>query len=167
MHLKGRRPRGAQARRQEWVDRLQGVVPVAVPISRQRAAGHRAVGDDGQCATDVFQQRLPRGCPVVVDKGDPFAEQAGIACYCQILPERQYWPEDDIAVSISLAATELAGVELEGLGPVASRILSTEKPQDKVAQRRGLSQGDEQTHRSLPDIPGAPGSAGGLFQPSR
>src|ERR1035437_3626123 len=139
MHLKGRRPRGTQARCEEWAGRLREVFPVAVSISRQRAAGHRAVGDDGQCAADVFQQRLPRRCSPVVDKGDPFAEQAGIACYCQILPERQDWPEDDIAVSISLAATELAGVELEGLEPVASRILSTETPQDKVAQRRGLS----------------------------
>src|ERR1035437_5080755 len=115
----------------------------------------------------AFAAHAPEGSPSTRNTGAPLAEQAGIACYCQILPERQDWPEDDIAVSISLAATELAGVELEGLGPVASRILSAENPQDKVAQRRGLSQGDEQTHRSLTDIPGAPGSAGGLFQPSR
>jgi hypothetical protein len=46
----------------------------------------------------MLQQRLRGGCPVVVDEREVFGEQADVAGDCQILPERQDGPEDDVTV---------------------------------------------------------------------
>src|ERR1035437_10603094 len=111
-----RRPGGAQARSKQWVGWLQRVVPVAMSVSRQGAAGYRAGCDDGQSTTDMLHQRRRSRGSVVVDKRDSFAEYAGIPGHRQILSQCQNRPEDDVAVSVPLAAPELPRVELEGLG---------------------------------------------------
>ena len=113
LDLKGCRPCRDQAGSELGVGRLQRVVPVAMSVGRQRAAGHRAGNDLGQRAPDMLEHRLPRRGSVVVDKRDPFGEQADVAGDREVLPQRQDRPEDNITVRVALPANELAGVELE------------------------------------------------------
>ena len=163
--LQDRGPHRHEVARQVGVGRLEGVVPVAVAVGGQRAAGDGALLDPADSAGEVLGHPQRLGQAVVADEGDDVLEEVGLPAGEEVLPGGEQRPEHDVAVRVLLARGGQRREELEGLRPVAAGVLRPEDPAEQLADDVLAVEGGEQADRPLADVTGAPPAAGVLLRP--
>ena len=138
-------------------------------VCRQPRAGNDTPADHCQRTLDVATHvgDFRRIVAIGMEKRQAFIQQCRIARGGEVLRQREQRPIDDIAMRVAGADVALAVEEHEPLGPVAIRILLAEYPAQQVADGREASGRQQQFHRSLADIAGAPTAAGILLKPAR
>ena len=149
--------------------RLEGIVPVAMTVGREAGSGNDPALDQVQGALDMLPHGglFGGGIAVGVEERQGFIQQPRIAGGGEILGQGQNGPIDDVSVGISRPDVALAVEEHEPLRPVTIGILLPEDPAQEITDGFEAAERQQQLHRPLADIAGAPAAAGVLFQAAR
>ena len=162
-------PTAAQSLAHRRDDRLQRIVPIAVPVRREVRARDDACRDDRERPLDVPPHGgalSPIGSGGVEERHD-IVENRGVLAGEQVLGERVHRPEDDVAVRVGRPDGAFAIEEHEPLRPVAVGVLVGEDAQQQVAQRLPAAERQQQLDRTLAHVARAPAAAGVLLEPTR
>ena len=152
------------------IDGLKRIVPVAVAIADQMRAGDEALAHRCDQLVDVGCDRIGMGRLlkiVLAPPGDRFVEKGEIAGRFDIVAESFQRPDDDVAMRLPVLHGRI-GLEHEPLRPVASLlVLLGENDAQNRLGRLVVLQRQQQLHRTLADIAGAPCGARILLEAMR
>ena len=152
------------------VDRLQRVVPVALPVADEMGAGDEALDHRRQQPLDVLGNRVAAWRELECIVHAPWYElvqKARVVGGFDIVVERLERPDDDVAVTVPVL-DERVGLEHEPLRPVSARlVLLRENDAQDLFHRLVVLQREQELYRTLADVTGAPGSTGKLLEAVR